>query len=107
MKEEQVRWILDTLKVVLRLLDITNREIEGKLGWSHGYLSRIFSGNIELRVEHVIEISYHAGLSPAELFHLVYPALPEPLSPNAARLSQLLRAASRRAAPTGPQAERL
>lgn len=84
---EPIRWVLDTLKLVLRLLEITNREIETKLGWSHGYLSCIFAGSIE----HVIEIAHYAGLSPAEFFHLAYPALPESLSPTAARLYQILR----------------
>ena len=88
---EQVVWMLETLKLVLRLLEITNREIESKLGWSHGYLSRIFAGTISLRMEHVFKIAHHAGLSSAEFFHLAYPTVPEPQSPTADRLYKLLR----------------
>jgi len=56
MGNQDIRWILDTLKTSMRLLEITNREVETRMEWSHGYLSRIFSGTIELRVEHVVEI---------------------------------------------------
>ena len=87
----EIRWILDTLKTAMRLLDITNRRVETEMGWSHGYLSRIFAGTIELRFEHVIEIAGILGLQPAELFDLAYPRLPEPPSPNAVRLRSLLR----------------
>ncbi len=89
--ESEIRWILDTLKTSMRLLDVTNRQIETGMGWSHGYLSRIFSGNIELRVEHVIEIAALLGLKPAEFFDLTYPRKLDPPSPNAARLQSLLR----------------
>jgi hypothetical protein len=90
-KEEQIRWVLDTFKVALRLLGITNREVETRNGWSFGYLSRVFGGTIELRFEHILAIADTAGLSPAEFFHLAYPALPEPLPPATDRLFQILR----------------
>lgn len=91
MGNEDVRWILDTLKTSLRLLEVTNREIENKMGWSHGYLSRIFAGNIELRVEHILEVLGILRLHPAEFFDLVYPQQPEPPSETALRLRSLLR----------------
>jgi hypothetical protein len=89
--KSEIRWILDTLRTSMRLLDVTNRLIESEMGWSHGYLSRIFSGTIELRVEHVLEIAALLGLKPAEFFDLAYPRRPDPPSPNAARLQSLLR----------------
>lgn len=91
MGNHDIRWILDTLKTSMRLLEITNREVETRMGWSHGYLSRIFSGTIELRVEHVVEIVAILGLTPAEFFNLAYPRQPDPPSPAAARLRSLLR----------------
>lgn len=91
MSNKDIRWILDTLKTAMRLLDVTNREVESRMGWSHGYLSRIFAGNIELRVEHVIDIANILGLSPSEFFDLAYPRLPDPPSPVAQRLRSLLR----------------
>jgi transcriptional regulator with XRE-family HTH domain len=91
MSNTDIRWILDTLKTSLRLLEVTNREIENKMGWSHGYLSRIFAGNIELRMEHILEIIGILRLHPAEFFELAYPQLPDPPSEAAQRLRSLLR----------------
>lgn len=89
--EEGGAQILDTLRLVLRLLEITNRHVESEMGWSHGYLSRIFAGNIELRVSHVLEMTAVIGLHPAELFDLVWPVKPQPPTPVAARLDAFLR----------------
>jgi magnesium chelatase family protein len=91
MSDERIRWLVDTLKVALRLLDVTNRAIETKNGWSHGYLSRLFGGTIELRLDHVFAILDAIGVSAAEFFLLAYPTPPVPLSPPASRLYQLLR----------------
>ena len=102
----EIRWILDTLRTSMRLLEVTNRKVEEGMGWSHGYLSRIFSGTIELRVEHVIEIAALLGLKPAEFFDLTYPRKPEPPSPNAARPRGLLRRYQSEPSPeTQPAAE--
>jgi len=75
----------------MRILGITNRDVEKKLGVSPSYLSRLFSGTIELKVEHVMDLVAAIGLDPAEFFHLAYPRLPEPGSDSAQRLRQTLR----------------
>jgi len=89
--DEPVVWILDCLKLSMRLLGITNRVVETKNGWSHGYLSRIFSRTIELRFDHIVTVAAIVGLSPAEFFHFAYPERPEPLSLAATQLDGLLR----------------
>lgn len=86
-----VQRILDTLKTAMRLLGVTNREVETRMAWSHGYLSRIFSGTIELRVEHVLLIVEIIGIDPAEFFDLAFAVRPEPPTPRAAELHGLLR----------------
>ena len=83
--------VLDTLKTALRLLGVTNREVESRLEMSHGYLSRILAGAIELRVEHVLAIVEVIGIDPAEFFDLAFPVRPEPPTPRAAALHHLLR----------------
>jgi transcriptional regulator with XRE-family HTH domain len=88
---EDLKHVLDTIGLALRLLDVTNREIESQKGWSHGYLSRILSGNIELRMEHVLDIASILGMAPAEFFDLAWPHKPQPPTPPAARLQGLLR----------------
>lgn len=74
----------------MKILDVTNREVEKKLGLSYGYLSRLFAGTIELKVEHILEICNAIGLRPAEFFHLAYPKVPAPATPAANRLRDVL-----------------
>jgi transcriptional regulator with XRE-family HTH domain len=95
-----VERVLDTIRLALRLLDVTNRHVENRLGMSHGYLSRVLAGHIELRLSHVLDIAEVLGLAPAELFDLAWPLKPQPPTPAAARLHHLLR--SFRPAPPEP-----
>lgn len=75
----------------MKILDITNREVEKKLGLSYGYLSRLFAGAIELKIEHILDICGAIGLRPAEFFHLAYPRVQVPGTPAAARLRDVLQ----------------
>jgi transcriptional regulator with XRE-family HTH domain len=107
MAEDDTIRILNLLRTALRLLGITNRAVEKELGMSSGYLSRLFSGAIDLRVDHVVEITRIIGLRPAEFFHLAYPRSPEPSSATALRLRELLQgfqAAEREPAAPAPSA---
>lgn len=89
--DEEVERLVNVLRTATKLLGITNREIEKKLGLSYGYLSRLFGGTIELRVEHIVRITKAIGIRPAEFFHLAYPRLPVPASPAAVKLQGLLQ----------------
>ncbi len=81
------------------MLGKTNREIEQKLGVSYGYLSRLFAGTLDLKVDHVLDITAAMGLHPAEFFHLLYPQAPARSSETATRL----RAALQGFQPVGPE----
>lgn len=74
---DEVARILNLLRTAMRLLGLSNREVERRMGLSPSYLSRLFGGTIELKVEHVLAISKAIGLDPAEFFHLAYPHPPE------------------------------
>jgi transcriptional regulator with XRE-family HTH domain len=80
--------ILLMIKTLLTVLEITNREVEQRLGQSTGYLSRLFSGSIDLKVSHILAICRALQLRPAEFFHFVYPAVPTPPSPSARYLQE-------------------
>lgn len=81
--------MLSVLKTAMRVLGFTNRDIERQLGLSSSYLSRLFSGTIELRFEHIVDIARAMGLEPAEILSFAYPQRREP-SAAALRLRELM-----------------
>ena len=82
---------LDVLRQAIRAAGLKNRDVEGALGWSGSYLSRLFAGTIELRFEHILKIAGAVGLAPAEIVHALYPAPRDPPSEALLRLQELLR----------------
>ena len=97
MAKPEVEHMLHILKTTMRLLGATNRDVERKLGLSSSYLSRLFSGNIELRYEHIVDIAGALGLRPEEILHLAYSELPEPLSES---MQKVLRTMGRPVKPS-------
>jgi transcriptional regulator with XRE-family HTH domain len=87
----EVERLIRVLTTAMRILDLSNREIEKRLHLSPSYLSRLFNGLIELRVEHVLAISRAIGLKPAEFFYLAYPKRPDPPSEAALQLRRVLQ----------------
>lgn len=90
-EQVEVERILTVLRTAIRLLGLTNREIERRLGLTPSYLGRLFGGSIELKVEHVLAISRAIGLEPAEFFELAYPRRPDPPTDSARTIRKLLR----------------
>jgi transcriptional regulator with XRE-family HTH domain len=66
--------LINLLRTLARILGITNREIEKKLGLSLSYLSRLYSGGVELKAEHLVQIPRAMGLEPAEFLPSGLPA---------------------------------
>jgi transcriptional regulator with XRE-family HTH domain len=90
-EQAEVDRLLTVLRTAIRLLGLTNREIERRLSLTPSYLGRLFGGSIELKVEHVLAISRAMGLEPAELFELAYPRRPDPPTEAARTIRKLLR----------------
>jgi transcriptional regulator with XRE-family HTH domain len=88
---EEIKRLLNVLRTAMKILDITNREVEKRLGLSYGYLSRLFAGAIELKIEHILDICGAIGLRPAEFFHLAYPRVQVPGTPAAVKLRDVLQ----------------
>ena len=74
------------LRTAMRILGYKNSDVERQLGWSTSYLSRLFSGGIELRFEHIVLLSKAMGLRPDEIFRFAYPETGEAPSEAARRL---------------------
>jgi transcriptional regulator with XRE-family HTH domain len=100
--KEEVDRLLNVLRTSIRLLGLTNREIERRLGLTPSYVSRIFSGTIELKVEHVLAIARAMGLEPWEFFELAYPRRSEPPTESFRSIRTLLRDMQPPAPPAPP-----
>ena len=92
-EDPEIQRILDVMQTLLRVLDLSNREIERRLALSPSYLTRVFTGYVEVKLEHILSIARAMGLSPAEFFEFAYPETSEPPSEAAktirARLAKL------------------
>lgn len=77
-----------TMKTLMRILGFRNADVERKLGWSVSYLSRLYSGGIELRFEHIVDIAGALGLRPEEVFRFAYPDLDQEPSEAAKAVRQ-------------------
>ena len=106
--QEEVERLLNVLRTSVRLLGLTSREIERRLGLTPSYVSRIFSGTIELKMEHVLAITRAIGLQPWEFFELAYPQRPNPHSASFQAIQTLLRGMQPSSPPAaGPTEEEL
>ena len=86
----ETQHVIQILRTAMRVLGMTNREIERRLGVSGGYLTRLFGGAMELRFEHIVDISRAMGLEPEEVFQLLYPQPRNPPTEAAQRLREAL-----------------
>lgn len=90
----QTKHMIVVLKATIRGLGFTNREVERRLGVSRGYLTRLFSGVMELRYDHVSEIAEAIGVEPEDIFRLAYPPTPKPFTPAVQRLRETIDSSS-------------
>jgi transcriptional regulator with XRE-family HTH domain len=84
--DPEIARVLQRLKIAIQSLGYSLRDIEKRLKVSDGYLSRVFLGTIELKLEHIIGISKALGMAPEELMAFVYPKQKDPMSPSAYEL---------------------
>jgi len=78
----EIQRILDLLRMLIRISGLSNREVERRLKLSPSYLSRLFGGYLEVKLEHLLGISRALGLKPSEFFAFAYPE--GPLEPSEA-----------------------
>jgi transcriptional regulator with XRE-family HTH domain len=92
--DPETQRLINLLKVSLRILGISNREVARRLGMSPSYVSKLFSGASPLRVDHLISVCRAAGMEPAEFFAIAYPLPATKPSLTASRLRELLQSVS-------------
>ncbi|HWM91767.1 MAG TPA: helix-turn-helix transcriptional regulator [Thermoanaerobaculia bacterium] len=110
MNEDEVVRLTNLLAAAVKFSNITQREVERKLGLSSGSLSRLFSGGIELKVKHILDVCEVIGFPASRFFHAAYPQREEE-SGDAWRLQRLLEqlhpAKDRERETSGPQPEEM
>ncbi|MEA2562933.1 MAG: hypothetical protein QOH06_4437 [Acidobacteriota bacterium] len=89
MKDKDVIRVAQMLKAAVRFTGVSHRKIEREMGLSTGYLSRILSGKVELRIQHVLGVCRAIGLPPSAFFEAAYPS--RELDPETARLVAALQ----------------
>ena len=71
--KEEVQRLLDVLRTLLRMLGVSNREVERRLELKHSAVNRLFSGVVEAKLDLVLGIARAVGLGYDELFAFAYP----------------------------------
>lgn len=89
MNEDEVARLTNLLSAAVKFSNVTQREVERKLGLSSGSLSRLFSGGIELKIKHILDVCQVIGFPPSRFFRAAYPHRDEE-SGEAWRLQRLL-----------------
>jgi transcriptional regulator with XRE-family HTH domain len=89
MNEDEVVRLTNLLSAAVKFSNITQREVERKLSLSSGSLSRLFSGGIELKIKHILDVCEVIGFPPSRFFRAAYPQRDEE-SGDAWRLQRLL-----------------
>jgi transcriptional regulator with XRE-family HTH domain len=74
--DSETERLVNLVKVCLRILGVSNRELARRLGMSPSYVSKLLSGSSELRLDHLIRICKATEMDPGELFALAYPVRP-------------------------------
>ena len=89
--KDEVRRLLNVLHTLMRMLGVSNREIERRLKLHPSSLTRLFNGQVEAKLELVLGIARALGLDYSELFAFCYPesSSPEP-SESARKIRSLL-----------------
>lgn len=105
MSDEQVARLNSVLRSAIRLSEFSNRDIERKLGFSGGYLSRLFGGAIDIKMSHILDVLEIIGLYPSEFFQMAFPPGEEEPSPLMRKILDMTPQARQLglAAPAAPQ----
>lgn len=78
----QTKRLIFVLRAAIRAVGLTFKEVEKRLNVSGGYLTRLFAGQMPIRVDQITEIAEAAGLDPEEIYRLAFPPLQKPVTPE-------------------------
>ena len=75
-----VAQLLEVLRAAIQLRKVSSRQIEREMGLSIGFLTRILTGQVSLRVSHVLQICAILDVAPGDVWAAVFPSADEHLS---------------------------
>jgi hypothetical protein len=102
MSDAQTEQLARVLKLLIRFSKIQNQELEKKLGFSGGYMSRLLSGRIDIKISHVLDIADSLGMLPQEIFSIAFPASSPGPSPGLRNVHKMLPHLAPAATPATP-----
>lgn len=80
MSQEKIetRRLVDVLQTLMRMLAVSNREVERRLDLNHATVNRLLNGQIEAKIELVLGVARAIGLEYEEFWSFAYPDRPSP-----------------------------
>ena len=72
--EDEVRQAARLLEALIQATGVPREELERRLEASPGYLRRVLSGQVELKLRHILAILRVLEIEPALFFRALYPA---------------------------------
>ena len=74
--EDEVRQAARLLESLIQAAGVPESELEQRLEVPPGYVSRVLSGEIELKLRHILSLLRTLEIEPALFFESLYPAQP-------------------------------
>lgn len=71
--DDEVRRAAQLLEALIQVIGLSREEVETRLEASPGYLRRLLSGRIELKLRHILAILRVLEIEPSLFFHTLYP----------------------------------
>lgn len=82
-KTDDVRRLREGISTIIRLRQISFRDLERRLGLSVGYLTRILGGGVRFRLDHLLGLCQLLDIPPGLLLEAFHPV---PASDDARRI---------------------
>ncbi|HXU44247.1 MAG TPA: hypothetical protein VN783_01870 [Thermoanaerobaculia bacterium] len=71
--DRDIKKLLVLVRSAINASRAYKHEIESAMGIGHGRLEDLFSGDLELRVRHLVGLADHLGIPPSDFLRLGYP----------------------------------
>lgn len=71
--DDEVRRASKLLEALIQVIGLSQEEVEQRLDASPGYLNRLLSSRVELKLRHILAILRVLEIEPSLFFHTLYP----------------------------------